>query len=605
MKQPLLLIILICVCSIQSLFSQEANQKLRELFLDGEYFFLSEDYEEALYSYNTLFKRGYADNANINYRIGQCYLNIPGEKSKSIAYLEKAVQNLTNKYTEGSFKETKAPYDAEFYLGNAYRITNQLDKAIAEYEKYKALIDPKNIVAIKLSDSEIEACKYAKEMMKNSLTIKRTSLGRPVNTTSRDYFPAVSGDESVLVYNSSQKFYQAVFFSKKNNKKWSNPINITPEIESDGNQFVSSLSFDGSELYLRLEDKFQANIMLSKYENGKWSKSKALNKNINTKYWEGNACLTKDGSTLYFSSNRPGGSGAMDLYKSVRKPNGDWGLAVNLGNMINTEYNEDAPFITEDEKRLYFVSQGHKNMGGYDIFYSDLKEDGSLSEPVNLGYPINTTDDELFYCPVRGGKSGYVAGYLKEGFGSQDLFRIDIVPYQEVAVVEVPTQRPDTLPKIEEVLKSVTEVPTPDRKDTVANIVSRSIFFEFNSALIDLDAKKMLSHLCIIMKNSTDLKIEFVGSTDVKGSDDYNLKLSERRAIAAKNYLIAKGINTKRITIKGVGKSNFIALNTNSDGSDNAEGMKYNRRVDINVIEAKETKLKIEEIKLPDNLKAK
>jgi outer membrane protein OmpA-like peptidoglycan-associated protein/tetratricopeptide (TPR) repeat protein len=624
MRRPLLLIILIFVSCLQSLFAQEANQKLKELFLDGEYFFLSEDYEEALYSYNTLYKRGYADNGNINYRIGQCYLNIPGEKGKSIAYLEKAVQTMTNRYTEGSFKETRAPYDALFYLGTAYRITNQLDKAIAEYEKYKAQLEPRNVAAIKLTDKEISACNYAREMMKHPINIKKVSLGRPVNTPNRDYFPAVSGDESVLVYNTSQKFYQAVFFCKKINKKWSNPINITPEIESDGNQFVSSLSYDGSELYLRLEDKFQANIMVSKYEDGKWAKSRPLNRNINTKYWEGNACVTKDGSTLYFSSNRPGGAGALDLYKSVKKPNGDWGPAVNLGSVINTEYNEDAPFITEDGKRLYFVSQGHNTMGGYDVFYSDLKDDGTWSEPVNPGYPINTTDDELFYCPVRNGNTAYFAGYMREGYGSQDIFKVDILPETEVASVtnaqktdtskqkskaELVTQYPDSLQKIkervlpQEVVNAITES-QPEKKE-VDNVVSRSIFFDFNSAELGAEAKRMLEHLCIIMKNSPELKIQFVGSTDSKGSENYNIRLSERRARAARSYLISKGINTSRITIKGVGETNFIALNSNPDGSDNPDGRKYNRRVDIQIMESKNEELKIEEVKLPDNLKVK
>jgi Outer membrane protein and related peptidoglycan-associated (lipo)proteins len=602
---------------IQTLFSQDANQKLRELYLDGEYFFLSEDYEEALYSYNTLYKRGYADNGSINYRIGLCYLNIPGEKSKSIPYLEKSIQSLTPKYIEGSFKETKAPYEAIYYLGIAYRITNQFDKAIAEFEKYKAMEDQKNVTAIKLADNEIATCNRARDMIAHPLNIKKITLGRPVNTPNRDYFPAVSGDESILVYNSAQKFYQAVFFSKKVNKRWSSPINITPEIESDGNQYVSSVSFDGKELYLRLEDKFQANIMVSKYENGKWSKSKALNKNINTKYWEGNACVSKDGSTLYFSSNKPGGSGALDLYKSERTPKGDWGPAINLGKVINSEYNEDVPFITEDGKRLYFVSQGHKSMGGYDVFYSDLKEDGTWSEPVNMGYPINTTDDELFYCPVRNGNSGYFAGYLKEGYGSQDLFRVDIVPETAVAVKDKVI---DSLEKAEEIAmadssnkikervlppfaESEKENKTQEKKEDY--IISRSIFFDFNSSLLSEDSKRMLSHLSIIMKNAPELKIELVGSTDSKGSDTYNLKLSERRAIAARNFLIAKGISARRVSVKGVGKSNYIALNSNPDGSDNADGRKYNRRVDIKVIDSNKIEIKIDEVKLPENLKAK
>jgi outer membrane protein OmpA-like peptidoglycan-associated protein len=617
MKRPLLLIVLVFLSASNTLFSQDTDVKLRELFLDGEYFFLSEDYEEALYSYNTLYKRGYADNANINYRIGQCYLNIPGEKNKSISYLEKATQDMVAKYSEGSFKETRAPYDAQFYLGNAYRITNQLDKAIAAYEKYKTLVDPKNTSAIKLANNEIESCNYAREMMKNTMVIKKVSLGRPVNTANRDYFPAVSGDESVLVYNSAQKFYQAIFFSKKVNKKWTNPINITPEVESDGNQYVSSLSFDGTELYLREEDKFQADLLVSKYENGKWSKSKPLNKNINTKYWEGNACVTLNGQILYFSSNRPGGAGALDIYKSEKQVNGEWGPAINLGSSINTEYNEDAPFITEDGKRLYFASQGHNTMGGYDVFYSEYNIDGTWSKPVNLGYSINTTDDELFYFPVKNGKIAYISGYLKEGYGSQDLFRLELAPTEDMATVqdtikkepkvEAIAQVTDSLQKIKErelspeVVKSITESKVSEQK-AEENVVSRSIFFDFNSAVLEIGAKKLLDHLCIVMKNIPELKVEFIGTTDAKGSEVYNLKLSEKRAKAAKDYVVSKGINANRITIKGVGESSFIAINSNPDGSDNPEGRKFNRRVDTQI---KGINIKVEEVKLPDNLKTK
>lgn len=625
MKRPLLLIVLLFFCAFNTLFSQDENVKLRELFLDGEYFFLSEDYDEALYSYNTLYKKGYVNNANINYRIGQCYLSIPGEKSKAIPYLERATQTMVAKYSEGSFKETNAPYDAQFYLGCAYRIANQLDKAIAAYEKYKTLIDPKNASALKLADNEIKSCNLAKEMMKNELVVKKTALGRPVNTPNRDYFPVVSADESVLVYNSAQKFYQAIFFSKKVNNKWTAPINITPEVESDGNQYVSSLTFDGTELYLREEDKFQADLMVSTYENGRWTKSKPLNKNINTKYWEGNACVTNNGQILYFSSNRPGGAGALDIYKSEKQVNGDWGPAINLGSSINTEYNEDAPFITQDGKRLYFVSQGHNTMGGYDVFYSDYNIDGTWSKPVNLGYSINTTDDELFYFPVKNGKVAYVAGFMKEGYGSQDIFRLELGSGEEAATTgPAKKQEPvaqltdtikepakaDTLPKIkerelsQEVVKAITETKVSVQK-AEENIVSRSIFFNYNSVELETDARKLLDHLCIVMKNIPELKIEFVGNTDAKGTEEYNLKLSEWRAKAAKSYVVSKGIKAGRISIKGIGKKNFIAINTNPDGTDNPEGRKFNRRVDVQVLEIKEKSVKFEDVKLPDNLKIK
>lgn len=285
MKRSLLLLLIFILAGLP-MAAQKSSQNLKQLFLDAEYFFLNEDFEEALYSYNTIYKRGNANNANINYRIGQCYLNIPGEKEKAIDYLLKATSNVSSKYVEGAFKETKAPFDAWFYLGNAYRVNNQLDKAIDCYTQYKQLINSKDVIGNKIADKEMVSCDEARNLMKSPVFLVKKNAGRPINTVNRDYFSVVSGDESVMMYNSSLKFYQGIFYSKKVNGKWSTPQNVTASIQSDGDQFVSSLSFDGTELYLRREDNFEANLMVSKFEKGKWTKSKTLNKNINTKFFE-------------------------------------------------------------------------------------------------------------------------------------------------------------------------------------------------------------------------------------------------------------------------------------------------------------------------------
>ncbi len=619
MKRPLLLFWAF-VLVLMPATAQKSPQNLRQLFLDAEYFFLNEDYEEALYSYNTLYKRGNAENANINYRIGLCYLNIQGEKEKAIGYLLKATTNVSAKYTEGAYKESKAPFDAWFFLGNAYRIDNQLDKAMDCYKQFKLLEGAKNIMANKVANKEINACDIARRMMKSPVYAKTKNLGRPISTSSRDYFPVVSGDESVLAYNSTQKFYEAVFFSKKVNNKWTSPLNITAELQSDGDQFVSSISFDGSELYLRKEDNFEANLMVAKYENGRWTKSKPLSRNINTKFFEGNCCVSKDGLTLYFSSNRSGGTGAMDLYKTERKPNGDWGTAITLGNVINTEFNEDAPFISEDGKRLYFSSQDHGTMGGYDVFYSDLGSDGNWQDPINLGYPINTTDDNTFFCPVKEGKVAYVGMYTKEGFGKEDIVRVQLVANANDGIAEQADDekieaKPSTQPVVRElpadVEKALTQVKDEgtkipaETKSEIDNLVLRSFFFEFGSSAISERSQRELNHLSLIMENIPELNIELIGNTDAKGNDNYNNLLSEKRANNAKAYLVKKGVKSARIKVKGVGKQNFIAVNSNADGTDNSEGRKYNRRVDVEVLNGQAKNVIIEKVNVPDALKIK
>jgi outer membrane protein OmpA-like peptidoglycan-associated protein len=596
-------------------FAQQPSEKLKQVFLDGEYFFLYEDYEEALYSYNTLYKRGFSDNGNINYRIGLCYLNIPGEKHKAIPYLEKAIQYANSKYTEGSFKETNAPLDAFFFLGNAYRISNDLDKAMLSYKKYKELIGSKNVTGINLANKEIEACNNAKEALKNPRFTKSTVVGRPVSTNSKDFYPAVSENESVIVYNSAQKFYDAVFFSKKVNNKWSTPINITPEIQSDGNQYVSSLSPDGTDLFLRIEDNYEADLFVSKYENGIWTKSKSVGKTINSKFFEGNGSVSHDGKVFYFSSNRPGGKGTLDLYKSELQADGTWGTPVNLGDSINTEFNEDAPFVTSDGKKLFFVSQGHKTMGGYDIYYSNLRADGKWSKPFNLGYPVNTTDDNAFYYPIADGSAFYTNMYLREGFGSDDIYKIwtneelAIADYKktiqdetQVNVFKEPAKE-ITREIPEEVVKKITDTVIEPKATEIYTL--HTLFFDFNSAELTVASIKELDYLTMVMKNTPEIKVQLVGHTDAKGSDQYNQLLSERRSRAAKNYLVSKGIRAERVAIKGMGETSFIAINNNPDGSDNPDGRKFNRRVDINILHTKVDNIKIEPVEIPESLKIK
>ena len=617
MKKSLLLCLIFVISIIK--LSGQASENLKQLFLDAEYFFMYEDYEEALYSYNTLYKRGYTDNGNINYRIGQCYLNISGEKQRAIPYLEKAVTKLTPKYSEGSFRESNAPYDAYYFLGNAYRINNQFDKAIAAYTQYKTLIGPKNAVGYNLADKEIAACNYAKQEMASPRYEMIENVGRPVSTGSKDFFPVVSGDQSVIIYNSAQKFYDAIFFSRKINNKWTPVVNITPEVQSDGNQYVSSLSYDGTQLYLRIEDNFEANIMVSNYENGRWSKSKPLNKNINTKYWEGNASVSKDGQTLYFSSNKSGGQGALDLYYSKKGTDGDWGPAVNLGKKINTIYNEDAPFITEDNKRLYFVSQGHKNMGGYDIFYSERDSSGNFSDPVNIGYPINNTDDNDFFVPVDDGKGAYMALYEQNGYGFEDIYKIylderyyaeskKVEPKPEIAATEVTEQNVEPPKEIErelppDVEKALTETPEPAKSKDIVTI--QTIFFDFNSSVLTVGSKKELDHLAMVLENYPDASVQLIGNTDALGSDEYNQWLSERRAGNAQKYLISKGIDAKRVLIVGKGEKNFIAINKNANGSDNPDGRKLNRRVDIKFLNTIPNNVQVVPAVVPDELKIK
>jgi hypothetical protein len=399
---------------------------LKETFLEAESYMLFEEYKEALPLYLELYK-AYPNNDNYSFRIGQCYLNIPNEKEKAIFYLEKAVNNIDPKYKEGRFKESKAPMEAYYELGSAYRVNNKLDKASSTYKKFKKMLDPV-VFNSTLVDDQIKCCEVAHELMENPVYVVEKNLGEQINSNFSETNPVVSADENVLVYTSKLKFYDAIFYSTKVNGEWSGPINLVPDLGVDGECYPTGISSDGKELFLYKSDEYQGNLYVSRFENGKWSKVKKLNDNINTKYWESHASVSPDGKTLYFTSNRKGGYGGLDIYKSTRTStsNDNWGPAVNLGPSINTPYNEDTPFPTEDGKTIYFSSYGHLNMGGYDIFYSTLMDNNQWSVPLNVGYPINTTDDDMFFVPVKDGSIAYYSKYDKNGYGQNDIYRMEI-----------------------------------------------------------------------------------------------------------------------------------------------------------------------------------
>ena len=212
--------------------------------------------------------------------------------------------------------------------------------------------------------------------------------------------------------------------SKLEKGKWNAPLNISPELQIDGDIFISCLSSDGRIILLSKDDNSNSDIYSGSFNGTIWTKAVKLNKNINTKYWESHGFLTEDGQKLIFASDRPGGFGGLDLYIS-QKVKGDWGPAVNMGPEINTEFNEDRPFIIKGGKLLFFCSQGHANIGGYDLFRSELQSNNLWSEPVNLGYPINTPDDNTYFMPAGDGNSGYFP-VLREsgGFGKEDIYRI-------------------------------------------------------------------------------------------------------------------------------------------------------------------------------------
>jgi tetratricopeptide (TPR) repeat protein len=405
-----------------NLFSQDIKN-LQENFLEAEYFFLYEDYSDALPTYLQLYEK-MPENANIAFRIGVCYLNIPAKKNLSVSYLETAAKNISAKHKDGTINQITAPYDALFELGNAYRVNYQFDKAKDAYMKYQETLLPDDTENIDFISHAIKVCDNAKSLIAKPVDFTLENMGNLFNDDKSNFNPVISSDGKSFAFMVSLKFYDAIMFSRLVNGKWSPPLNISPDLQSDGDLYISCLSSDGKLLFLSKDDNYNSDIYFSTFDGTKWTKVVKLNKNINTKGWESHAFISDDGNYLVFASDRPGGLGGLDIYIS-KKENGDWGPATNIGPEINSPFNEDRPFLINNGKTLSFASQDHSNIGGYDIFRSEMQSNGLWSRPQNLGYPLNTPDDNIFFMPVGNGKTGYISVYKdSDGFGKEDIFKV-------------------------------------------------------------------------------------------------------------------------------------------------------------------------------------
>jgi hypothetical protein len=416
--QILILVLFSVIATAQS------PSELKKIFAQAESYYLYEEYDLANQLYILLETPG---NLNIKYKIGTCYLNISGEKEKAIPYLEAAVKNASYDAKPELLKEQRAPLDAFFYLAKAYMVNNELDKGLNTLQTFSKLAREtqgkggmKNLEYI---DQLIQACKNAIMFQNTPVEISKKALGSEFSQGSMNENPAISYDGNTIAYTERRGLVNVIYYSKKERGKWQAPIEITPRINAGEDCSTCSLNKDGTLLFLYKKDNYDGNIYTSEFINGDWTPIKKLNKNINTKFYDSHAAVSYDGKRLYFTSNRDGGQGGLDIYVSEKESSGDWGPAVNLGTTINTMYNEDTPFITENDSVLYFCSEGHSGMGGFDNFRS-VRLGTSWKTPQNLGSPINTTDDDKFFQPFNNGKNAFYS--MTTDYKKKDIFYLGL-----------------------------------------------------------------------------------------------------------------------------------------------------------------------------------
>jgi Tol biopolymer transport system component len=384
--------------------------------------FDNKNYKLALQEYLLLLKSD-SNNSSYRHNAAICYLNQRTDRKKAVKLLEYVVdQAKVDPYTY---------YD----LGRAYQFNFQFDEAIKSYQKFIPLV--KKDINLISALRQIEMCENAKDLIVKPINVSFENLGSDINTNGPDYNPFISADESYLVFSSKRNgnlgnlvdnegFNTSDIFSSENNGTWTKPKRLPPVINSPISDDCSGLTSDGITMTIRYENnKMLGDIMVSELKGKSFLRPMNASEVINTSAEESAACLSPDKQTMFFSSNREGGIGGKDLYYSKRLPSGEWSQAVNLGSNINTIYDEDFPYIAPDGENLYFSSLGHNSMGGFDIFKTKWeKETYTFSEAENIGYPINTPEDEKTISFSASGRFAYYAALRKEGLGDLDIYRI-------------------------------------------------------------------------------------------------------------------------------------------------------------------------------------
>jgi outer membrane protein OmpA-like peptidoglycan-associated protein len=335
-------------------------------------------------------------------------------------------------------------FDLEYWIGKSYQYGLDFDNALLFYNRYKQKLSGKSSyqgndkIPMETVDKSIVECMNGKEFVASPGNFSIVNIGREINSEFEDYGPVVNAEEDEIIFTTRRrdgnlnqnvaddnKPYEDIFISRKNNGVWSYASNIGDRVNTPYHDSNLALSADGKTLYI-LNDEGGGDIYVcTQQSNGSWGAPGPLPGIINSSFEEKSITISRDGKTLYFSSNRPGGLGGTDLYRATKDTKGEWANVKNLGPKINTPFDEEGPFIGYDMVTLYFSSKGHKNMGSYDIFkavYDAKKND--WSEPENLGFPINTPDDDIFYITSPDGKRAYYSSVREDGLGYTDIFII-------------------------------------------------------------------------------------------------------------------------------------------------------------------------------------
>lgn len=377
--------------------------------------------------------------SNYNYRKGFAILKLNYDFEKALPHFLIAEKNVSKSYDIFSTRDKSAHVDTYFYLGYCYHLSKDIDKARDYYKKFLSNTDKSSELYDQAQLGLIQ-CDVAEEFLELDKNYDMVNLGKGVNTQYPEYSPVVSLDGQSIYFttrrlredNSNEdikdpttdKYLEDVYVTKKLDDGTWGEATILDFSLPERNDATVAVSSDERRIYVYRDDVGNGDIFYSDFEDGRFKELSPLGTNdVNTDAWEPHICVTSDGRTKYFVSDREGGYGGRDIYKVEKLPNGEWSKAQNLGPKINSSFDEDSPFIAIDNKTLYFASNGEKSMGGFDIFVSVLSN-GEWSEPINLGYPLNSMGDDIYYTTTADGYTGYLSSLRTGGKGEKDIYQV-------------------------------------------------------------------------------------------------------------------------------------------------------------------------------------
>jgi outer membrane protein OmpA-like peptidoglycan-associated protein/tetratricopeptide (TPR) repeat protein len=470
-------------CVSVSLAQTDSLKKADQYYKDGMDAFNYEHRNRAI----VLFKRAIL--ANPNYAAAHLMAG------KSIMSTMKKNQALTY-FKKAYALDSKVDEDILFYIGQAYHYAEEFDSALMYYDQYNFKLS--HMLAFERSmkvnevNRKIFECRNAKVFKANAVQVTIENLSKAVNSEYPDYAPNISADESLLVFTTrrpdtngnnnlaeDQEFYEEIHVSKKVNGEWQPSINVGGPLNTAFHNSNISLSPNGKEMFVYKDENGGDLYETDLQADGTWAKPKRLNGYINSPYLENSAAVTLDDEKLFFVSDRPGGYGGTDIYVALKNKRGEWGEAHNLGSVINTEFDEEDVFVSANGQHIYFSSDGHAGMGDLDIYRSTFDSATmQWSEPLNLGYPINSVENDIYFVLSGDERYAYISSIRDNTVGDQDIYRIDMKNWKPITrkeLMEKELTEANLLPLSKQNTIITTTETNPSKKETNFNPITLSV----------------------------------------------------------------------------------------------------------------------------------